>query len=97
MADVAVRATRSTHSFIPLYIDRLVAFCAIIPYALVALLLRFVMARVFFLSGQAKVEGVSIPFSFHDLNLPVILPGKVSDATLQVLRPSGPPSPSRRP
>ena len=42
-------------------------FCGVIPYALVALGLRLVMARVFFLSGQAKIEGPVIPVH---LNVP---------------------------
>ena len=36
-------------------------FARSIPYALVALGLRLVMARLFFLSGQAKIEGPRIP------------------------------------
>ena len=34
-----------------------------VPYALVALGLRFIIARVFFLSGQAKIDGPAIPIS----------------------------------
>ena len=65
----------------------LVALCAFIPYALVALGLRLVMARVFFLSGQAKIEGPRIPI---DLNLPgfdelsVVLPAEIKASTFQL-------------
>ena len=67
--------------------SKLVAFCAAVPYALVALALRFIMARVFFLSGQAKIEGPrSIPFrpGIGDLEFSVILPAGIKDATFQM-------------
>ena len=37
---------------------------------------RLYVARVFFLSGQSKIEGPSIPFAlnFHDLEFTVTLP-----------------------
>ena len=38
-------------------VDGFVAACAFVPYALVALALRVVMARVFFLDGQARIDG----------------------------------------
>jgi hypothetical protein len=38
-------------------VDTLVWLCARVAYALLALGLRLVMARVFFLSGQGKIEG----------------------------------------
>lgn len=58
-----------------------------VPYALVALALRFIMARVFFLSGQAKIEGPrSIPIrpGIGDLEFSVILPAGIKDATFQM-------------
>jgi putative oxidoreductase len=65
---------------------RLVAFGAIMIYALVALGLRLVMARVFFLSGQAKIEGPSV---LIHLNVPaidfsVILPAQIKPTTFQM-------------
>jgi hypothetical protein len=53
--DVAARPP--SRSIIALIVDKLVRLCAVIPYALVAFGLRVVMARVFFLSGQTKIEG----------------------------------------
>ena len=38
-------------------IDKLVTLCGVVPYALVALGLRLLIARVFFLSGQTKIVG----------------------------------------
>jgi putative oxidoreductase len=59
---------------------------AVIPYALVAVALRFIMARVFFLSGQTKIEGPVIPIKTHvgDLQFSVILPADIKDATLRM-------------
>ena len=51
-------------------IDRIVAVCGMIPYALVALVLRLVVARDFFLSGQAKAVGPAVPLSFQDSVFP---------------------------
>jgi len=67
-------------------IAKLVAVCAVIPYALVGLGLRLIMARVFFLSGQAKIEGPVIPIKTHirDLEFSVILPAGIKDATLRM-------------
>jgi putative oxidoreductase len=60
---------------------------AAIPYALVALGLRLIMARVFFLSGQTKIEGPrSIPIrpGIGDLEFTVILPAEIKDAALRM-------------
>jgi len=69
-------------------IDRLVtAIAAVLPYALVAIGLRFVMARLFFLSGQSKVEGLvyRIDVPGFDLmqgfSLAVTVPTAVKDST----------------
>ena len=62
------------------------SFIAAIPYALVALGLRLIMARVFFLSGQAKIEGPrSIPIrpGIGDLEFTVVLPAEIKDATFR--------------
>jgi hypothetical protein len=45
-------------------IDKLVRLCALAAYALVGLGLRLVMARVFFLAGQAKIEGPRVPIQW---------------------------------
>lgn len=60
--------------------------CAAIPYGLVALALRLVIARVFFLSGQAKVDGPQIPVALDELDLAfvVTLPAAIKDATIQL-------------
>ncbi|MBS0247248.1 MAG: DoxX family protein [Proteobacteria bacterium] len=48
-------------------VDSFVAACSFVPYSAVALLLRLVMARVFFLDGQTKVEGLWLPVRLAEL------------------------------
>jgi putative oxidoreductase len=54
---------------------------ASIPYALVAFILRLLMARVFFFSGQTMITGPSIPI-MGDFS--VILPAQIKDSTFQL-------------
>ena len=58
----------------------------IFPYALVALVLRLVMARVVFVAGQAKVDGPVLPISIPDMNWTVFvtLPMTVKDGAYQL-------------
>ena len=51
-----------------------VAAGSFIPYALVALVLRLAVARVFFLDGQTRVDGLSIPFGLHGYDFSFVLP-----------------------
>ena len=84
--DVAARPL--SRSIIASIVDKLVRLCAVVPYALVALGLRFVMARVFFVPGQTKIEGPVIPFNWvaRDVDFSVILPSEIKDAALQMLQ-----------
>jgi putative oxidoreductase len=77
-----------SRSLIASIIDKLVALCAVIPYALVAVGLRFVMARVFFLPGQSKIEGPVVPFDWvaRNVEYSVILPSEIKDTALQALQ-----------
>ena len=86
MTDIPARPARS-RSIVALIIDKLVALCAVIPYALVALGLRFVMARVFFLSGQSKIEGPRVPINLNLRgleDLSVVLPTAIKPSTFQM-------------
>jgi putative oxidoreductase len=60
---------------------RSAALVARIAYALVALALRLVMARVFFFSGQTQIQGPSIPI-MGDFS--VTLPAQIKDTTFQL-------------
>jgi putative oxidoreductase len=80
-ARAAERARRS-RSVIGLMVDSFVSACCFIPYALVALGLRLVMARVFFLDGQTRVDGPRFPLSVYDFDFSVVLPSQVKAQTL---------------
>jgi putative oxidoreductase len=76
-AEVVAAATATRwrrRSFIGGAIDGFNAACAFIPYALVALALRLVMARVYFLDAQARAEGSPIPLTWRDFELSVVMP-----------------------
>jgi putative oxidoreductase len=74
-------------SILAVLVDRLVALCGIVPYALVALGLRLLMARVFFLPGQTRIVGPSIPIGlFGRDDVVVVLPADITDATLQLFQ-----------
>ena len=55
---------------------------AALPYALVALALRYVIARVFFLPGQGLIDGPVIALNF--LNTSITLPMEIKDTTLRL-------------
>ena len=78
MAEVAVPAPS------PSITAKLAGVCAAFLYALVALFLRFVMARVFFLSGQAKIDGPSIPVRTDFFEFSITLPAAIKDSTFQM-------------
>jgi putative oxidoreductase len=61
-------------SFVGGTINGFNAVCAFLPYALVALALRLVIARVFFLDGQARLDGTPVPLAWHDFSFAVLLP-----------------------
>ena len=67
-------------------IDTLVWLCARSVYALLALGLRLVMARVFFLSGQAKIEGPGVPIQWPagGVDLVVTMPAAITETTFQL-------------
>lgn len=79
---IAHPAPRGSHSVWAHVIDRIVAVSGIVPYALVALILRLVLARDFFLAGQAKASGPVIPVSFQNFDYSLILPVHVRDDVL---------------
>jgi len=80
-ADAAQRAN-SPRSFTGRFVDSFVSACAFIPYALVALVLRLVMAREFFLSGQSKIDGPRVPLNILDFQFSVTLPLQVKYDTI---------------
>jgi putative oxidoreductase len=91
MTEIAPAGARRSRPLIGASVEKLVRVCAIIfPYVLVGLFLRFVMARLFFLSGQAKIEGPRVPVhlnfpntDFTLIDFSIILPREIMAATFQ--------------
>lgn len=81
MAARAAERARRSRSVIGMMVDSFVSACSFIPYALVALALRLVMARLFFLDGQTKVTGPRVPLNVQDFDLSVVLPLQVKAET----------------
>jgi putative oxidoreductase len=79
-ARAAERARRS-RSVIGLTVDSFVSACAFMPYALVALALRLVMARLFFHDGQTRISGPRFSLSVYNFDFPVVLPLQVKTET----------------
>jgi len=82
VTSVAPAVTRRSRSIIGGAIDGFVSACSFVSYALVALALRLIMARVFFLDGQTKIDGPHLAYSFHGFAVSVILPMQVKAETL---------------
>ena len=83
-AAIAARAderARRSRSIIGLTVDSFVSACSFIPYALVALALRLVMARLIFLDGQTRIEGPRVSLNVLDFDLSVVLPLQVKVET----------------
>jgi putative oxidoreductase len=55
-------------------VEMLAMACAVIPYAVVALALRLVIARAFLLDGQFRIEGVRVPIAISDFSFALLLP-----------------------
>ena len=67
--------SRQKEFFLVQWIRWGVCVCALLPYALVALAIRLVIFRVFFLSAQTKVDGFSItPATFYLFEYEYALP-----------------------
>lgn len=81
MAEIAVRRVPRRTGGLAGLIAGLVAALDAIPYALVALLARVVMARTFFVSGQTKVDGRVVDWKIGDLDLSFTLPTGLREAT----------------
>ncbi|MGH6726749.1 MAG: DoxX family protein [Pseudolabrys sp.] len=80
-ASAAGRAQRS-RSFVGRAVDSFISACSFIPYSVVALALRLVMARLLFLDGQARVNGPRFGFNIHGFDLSAVLPLHVKLETI---------------
>jgi putative oxidoreductase len=79
-ARAAERARRS-RSVAGLIVDGFVSVCSSVPYSAVALALRLVLARLFFLDGQTRVAGPRYSMSVYDFDVSAVLPSHVKAAT----------------
>jgi putative oxidoreductase len=72
-------------SIIVTIVSGFVTLCGLIPYALIALGLRVVIAAPFFLSGQTMIEGPVVPFDWlgTDVGFTVVLPTAIKEATFE--------------
>src|SRR3954454_25182192 len=73
-AGAAPDARPRRRSFLVRTINGFNAACAFIPYALVALALRLLMARLFFFDGQTRIDGTPVPLTWRDFEFSVMLP-----------------------
>jgi putative oxidoreductase len=84
ISNVAVR--RSKPPFVARVVGRLNTLIASVPYAVIALGLRLLMAREFFPDGQSKIEGPMVPFNWLRLDYAMTLPAEISDAALRLMQ-----------
>jgi uncharacterized membrane protein YphA (DoxX/SURF4 family) len=66
LAAMAAQRARNRSS-IATIVESFVSACSFVPYALAALALRLVVARVFFINGQSMIDGPRLPISLPDL------------------------------
>ncbi len=104
-AAIAKRAherARRSRSVVGLSVDSFISACSFIPYALVALALRLIMARVFFLDGQTRIDGPRFTLHLQDyvnldflrgFDLSVVLPLQIKAETFTAFMVQYPPMP----
>ncbi|PWB89411.1 DoxX family protein [Methylocystis sp. MitZ-2018] len=63
------------------FIRKIARWLDAIPYSLIALFLRFVVAHPFFVSGQTKIEGPTLGREIFGLDLSFQIPTAVRSAT----------------
>jgi putative oxidoreductase len=84
-AAIAARAdqrARRSRSVTGLIVDSFIALCSFIPYALVALGLRLLMAREFFLDGQTLISGPRLSQTVYGFDFSAMLPMQVRAETI---------------
>jgi putative oxidoreductase len=66
------------------FFNKPAAFFNAIPYALIALFLRIVVARPFFVSGQTKIEGPTIGREILSYDLTMTIPTSLRDVAIDL-------------
>ncbi len=81
LAAEADRRARRSRSISGTLVRGFVSACAFIPYAVVALVLRVAIARVFFLDGQIRVDGMPVSLDLHGFDFSFVVPLQVKALT----------------
>lgn len=87
----AAERARRSRSVIGLMVDSFVSMCALLPYALVALGLRLLMARAFFFDGQSRITGSLVSLDVYNFNFSAVLPMQAKAETLSAFATAYPP------
>ena len=82
LAARADQRARRSRSVTGLMVDGFIALCSLIPYAVVALGLRLMMAREFFLDGQTLISGPRFSQSVYGFDFSAVLPMQVRAETI---------------
>ena len=87
MASISnMAAGRPKPPFIARVVVRLNTLIAGVPYAVIAIGLRLLMARQFFPDGQSKIEGPVVSFNWLRLDFSMTLPFEIGDAAMQTMQ-----------
>jgi putative oxidoreductase len=84
MSVIAASPKKESGSVIAIIVERTLLLCAIVPYALIALVLRLVLARAFFLAGQDKIDGPVVALVLKHADMSFMLPAQIKDAAMRV-------------
>jgi putative oxidoreductase len=87
----AAERARRSRSIVGLLVDGFVSVCSLVPFALVALALRLLMARVFFFDGQTRITGSLLSVDLYNFNFSMILPMQVKAETFNAFLTAYPP------
>jgi putative oxidoreductase len=77
IAERAALNARRSRSLTGAVIEGFVAVCSLIPYAFVAFGLRLLMARMFFIEGQTRIDGPHVAYSVYGFDFSAVLPAQV--------------------
>lgn len=87
-AAIAKRAderARRSRSIVRMTVDGFVGACQFIPYAVLALALRLMMAKVFFFDGQSLIDGFRYSVDIQGFNLSVLVPTEIKGEAIAAL------------
>ncbi len=77
----AAGGRRRKRSILGAVVDSFISACSFIPYAVVAIVMRLIMARVIFVDGQSHVDGPAVPINLQGFDLSFLLPLQIKAET----------------